>query len=133
MFIREIRSESRVALDGYGSVDTMAVFKQYDVNTSILILDMTFAGSPLNIGNEAIFISLKNSKELVTSKWDKLKADDKGVLLLGEKLSNGSIKFTLTPLALELSGDIEGEVIFVDVQTQQRTTSQKFNLKIEAH
>lgn len=138
MFTRTKKSINSIALDGIGTVATGAVFKQYDINTSILVMDITFNDGPADIQNKEIYISLKNSNgSLITNKWGKYsnkntqESEVKGILLSASKLGESSISFTVSALALEMSGDIIGEIILVDPTESQRITSQSFSFKIE--
>ena len=58
------------------------------------------------------------------------------ILLNAEKMKvrslNNMINLYLSPLALSFSGDMVAELILVDLENQQRVTSQEFTFKIES-
>lgn len=137
MFVREFNSLKDVAIDGIGIIETGAVFKQHDVNTSILNINLTYKDKPIVLNNEMIYISLKGSKgTLITDAYHEYSTkiivpnNVTKVLLAAERTSKSSIKFILSPLALELEGDITGEILIVDIESQERITSQEFKFKI---
>lgn len=135
-YIRKYKSSNPIDISGFGVVNTETRFKQYDNNTSILVINLLDNGEPVNIENEIIYVSVKSASKLVTNIYNKYsssqKETPKGILLKAKVALNNKIEIPLSPLVLQESGNMIGEILIVDMITSQRITSQQFTFDIEA-
>ena len=140
---RKQRSSNPIDILKFETVETGAIFKQYDVNTSILEIALVANGEPVRIDNSfKIYATVKphqrSSYDVLYRYSENYKEDETSnykILLNAEKMkarsSNNMINLYLSPLALSFSGDMVAELILVDLENQQRVTSQEFTFKIE--
>lgn len=140
---RKQRSSSPIDILKFETVETGAVFKQYDVNTSILEISLVANGEPVIIDNSfKIYATVKPRQRSTydvlyrySENYEENETSNYKVLLNAEKMKvkslNNMINLYLSPLALSFSGDMVAELILVDLENQQRVTSQEFTFKIE--
>lgn len=140
---RKQRSSSPIDILKFETVETGAVFKQYDVNTSILEVSLVANGEPVIIDNSfKIYATVKPRQRSTydvlyrySENYEENETSNYKVLLNAEKMKvkslNNMINLYLSPLALSFSGDMVAELILVDLENQQRVTSQEFTFKIE--
>lgn len=125
----------------FDTVKTGAVFKQYDINTSILELELVANGEPVHLKDEKVYVTVKSSNSLSTQLLSKysgasVKEKDNYKVLLRAKKSrrrdvNNIIDVYISPLALENSGEMIAEVMIIDLIKEERITSQSFTFEIK--
>lgn len=125
----------------FDTVETGAVFKQYDINTSILELELVANGEPVHLKDEKVYVTVKSSNSLSTQLLSKysgasVKEKDNYKVLLRAKKSrrrdvNNIIDVYISPLALENSGEMIAEVMIIDLIKEERITSQSFTFEIK--
>ena len=125
----------------FDTVKTGAVFKQYDINTSILELELVANGEPVHLKDEKVYVTVKSSNSLSTqllSKYSEasVKEKDNYKVLLRAKKSrrrdvNNIIDVYISSLALENSGEMIAEVMIIDLIKEERITSQSFTFEIK--
>ncbi|WP_415276478.1 hypothetical protein [Clostridium perfringens] len=125
----------------FDTVETGAVFKQYDINTSILELELVANGEPVHLKDEKVYVTVKSSNSLSTQLLSKysgasVKEKDNYKVLLRAKKSrrrdvNNIIDVYISPLALENSGEMVAEVMIIDLIKEERITSQSFTFEIK--
>ena len=140
---RKQRSSNPIDILKFETVETGAVFKQYDVNTSILEIALVANGEPVRIDNSfKIYATVKPRQRSAydvlyrySEDYEENETSNYKILLNAEKMKvrslNNMINLYLSPLALSFSGDMVAELILVDLENQQRVTSQEFTFKIE--
>lgn len=140
---RKQRSSNPIDILKFETVETGAVFKQYDVNTSILEIALVANGEPVRIDNSfKIYATVKPRQRSAydvlyrySEDYEENETSNYKILLNAEKMKvrslNNMINLYLSPLALSFSGDMVAELILVDLENQQRVTSQEFIFKIE--
>lgn len=141
---RKQRSLNPIDILKFETVETGAVFKQYDVNTSILEIALVANGEPVRIDNSfKIYATVKPRQRSTydvlyrySENYEENEISNYKILLNAEKMKvrslNNMINLYLSPLALSFSGDMVAELILVDLENQQRVTSQEFTFKIES-
>lgn len=125
----------------FDTVETGAVFKQYDINTSILELELVANGESVHLKDEKVYVTVKSSNSLSTQLLSKysgasVKEKDNYKVLLRAKKSrrrdvNNIIDVYISPLALENSGEMIAEVMIIDLIKEERITSQSFTFEIK--
>ena len=120
-FQRREKSKNPIDIYGVRTVDTGAMFKQYDMNTSILELELVVDGEPVHLTNEDIYLTVKSSTEINT---DELK-------VRARKINDNLLEIYLSEDILKNAGDMIAEILIVDVEGEQRLTSESFTFKIE--
>lgn len=120
-FERREKSKSPIDIYGVGTVDTGAMFKQYDVNTSILELELVANGKPVYLTNENVYLTVKSLTEINT---DELK-------VRARKINDNLLEIYLSEDILKNAGDMIAEILIVDVENGKRLTSESFTFKIE--
>lgn len=138
---RKQKSLSPIDILKFGTVNTGTTFKQYDINTSILELELVANGEPVHLKDEKVYVTVKsssNSSTQLISKYSGIstKEKDNYKILLRAKKSrrrdvNNIIDVYISPLALENSGEMIAEVMIIDLIKEERVTSQSFTFNIE--
>lgn len=133
--IRKYKSLNPINISGFGVIDTGAMFKQYDINTSILAVNLLDGENPVNVENEIIYVSVRAKDKLVTNVYNKYSSkkpeEKKKILTRARVVSGNEIEIAISPLILQESGDMIGEILLVDLVSSRRITSQQFTFKIE--
>lgn len=120
-FERREKSKSPIDIYGMGTVETGAIFKQYDVNTSILEITLVANGGVVQLTNEDIYLTVKSSTEINT---DELRVK-------ARRVKGNLLEIYLSEDVLKNAGDMIAEILIVDVEGGQRLTSESFTFKIE--
>lgn len=138
---RKQKSLNPIDILKFGTVNTGTTFKQYDINTSILELELVANGEPVHLTDEKVYVTVKsssNSSTQLLSKYSGISTKEKDnykVLLRAKKSKrrdvNNIIDVYISPLALENSGEMIAEVIIIDLIKGERVTSQSFTFNIE--
>lgn len=138
---RKQKSLSPIDILKFGTVNTGTTFKQYDINTSILELELVANGEPVHLTDEKVYVTVKsssNSSTQLLSKYSGISTKEKDnykVLLRAKKSRrrdvNNIIDVYISPLALENSGEMIAEVMIIDLIKEERVTSQSFTFNIE--
>lgn len=138
---RKQKSLSPIDILKFGTVNTGTTFKQYDINTSILELELVANGEPVHLKDEKVYVTVKsssNSSTQLISKYSGISTKEKDnykVLLRAKKSRrkdvNNIIDVYISPLALENSGEMIAEVMIIDLIKEERVTSQSFTFNIE--
>lgn len=139
---RKQKSLSPIDILKFGTVNTGTTFKQYDINTSILELELVANGEPVHLKDEKVYVTVKsssNSSTQLISKYSGVSTKEKDnykVLLRAKKSRrrdvNNIIDVYISPLALENSGEMIAEVMIIDLIKEERVTSQSFTFNIES-
>ena len=137
---RRQRSSNPIDILKFETVETGATFKQYDINTSILEIALVANGEPVKIDDSfRVYVTAKPTKKQSRVPYrylnDKSNEEEEyKILLRAERTKSRSItniiNVFLSPLTLSFSGDMIAEIILVDLENQERVTSQSFTFKI---
>ncbi|MGL5621433.1 BppU family phage baseplate upper protein, partial [Cetobacterium sp.] len=122
MYIREIKSKSSVDFKSCDIINTEVVFKQYDVNSSCLLVDLTFDNQPYkpNLTDTLYMVSKNLDRDVVDVK-----------ILSNAEIKNGKAIISISNIILNTAGRVENELLIVNEQEKIRLTSQKFIFNVD--
>ncbi|MFQ9726896.1 MAG: BppU family phage baseplate upper protein [Clostridium perfringens] len=136
-YTRRQKSLSPIDIYGVKTVDTGAIFKQYDINTSILEVKLIANGEPVILTDEEVYVTVNSSVEINTNQIKYSKNYKCKCELIEEKLNvrrnmgDNLLEIILSEKVLNNAGDMIAEIVIADIEKEQRITSQSFTFKIE--
>lgn len=137
-YIRRQKSKSLIDIYGIRTVETGAIFKQYDINTSILEVELIANGKPVILtDSESVYVTVKSSVEINTNQIKYSKNYKCKCEIIEEKLNvrrnmdDNLLEIILSEKVLNNAGDMIAEIVIADIEKEQRITSQSFKFKIE--
>lgn len=132
-FSRQLYYEQPIELTSTTPINLGLTFKQYDVGSSVLVLDTTLYGLPSNFSDEKIYVLYEVKSNQFSTSTPIVDRNGERVVTYGtfNHRVPGRLLLEITEEVLENSGQITAEIIIISSDGSQRMTSPAFSFNIE--